>query len=269
MDASVQHGLRYQVHELTLHQTLDRPGSVCRVVTLFRHIVLESLGEGYGDSVSGELLFQVIHLQMQDFPDILLRERFEHYDLVYTVQEFRPYRALEHIDDFLTALAQKFLAFPVRGIVGEPVHISLDDFGSGIGRHYQYCILEVHGTSLVVRQTAVVEDLQKYIEDIRMRLFDFVKQDYRVRFPPDGFRKLSAFIIADISRRRSDQTAHRMTLLILAHIYSGNHVLVIEQKFRKRFCQLCLADAGSTQEKERSDRTFLVLQTCPASAHGI
>ena len=145
----------------------------------------------------------------------------------------------------------------------------LDQFRTKVRGHDQDRILEIHGPSLVVGQTAVVEHLQQDVEHIGMRLFDLVEQDDRVRLPPDSLRKLAAFIVADISRRRADQPADGMPFLVFAHVDPGHHVLVVEQILRQRFRQFRLADARRAQEEETSDRPLLVLQAGPAPPDGV
>jgi hypothetical protein len=58
-----------------------------------------------------------------------------------------------------------------------------------------------------LRQPPVVEYLQHHVENVRMSFLNLVKQHYAVRPAPDGFGQLPAFLITDISRRRSDQPA--------------------------------------------------------------
>ena len=91
-----------------------------------------------------------------------------------------------------------------------------------------------------------------------MRLFYLIQQDHRIRFTPNRLSQLTTFIVAYISRRRSDKTAHRVTLLIFTHIYTGDHILVIEQEFCKRLGKFGLAHAGRTHKQERTDRPFLI-----------
>ena len=102
-----------------------------------------------------------------------------------------------------------------------------------------------------------------------MSLFDLIKQNDRIRFTADGFRQLAAFIIADISRRCTDQTSRTELLLIFAHIDTRHHVLVVKQIFRQRFGQLCLTDTCRSEENERTDRPFRVLQSGTATTHSI
>ena len=60
-----------------------------------------------------------------------------------------------------------------------------------------------------------------------------------------------------------------MTFLVLAHIDTGNHVLVIEQKLGESLCKLGLADTGGTHEQERTDRSLFIGQSRTASAHSV
>ena len=83
-----------------------------------------------------------------------------------------------------------------------------------------------------------------------MCFFHFIKEDYRIWFPADGFCQLAAFIISHVSRRRSDQTGDRVFLHVLAHIDTDHIAFVIKQGFCQCFCQLCFADTGWSQEEE-------------------
>ena len=60
-----------------------------------------------------------------------------------------------------------------------------------------------------------------------------------------------------------------MTFLIFTHVDPRDHVLVIEQKLRKSFCQFSLTDTGRTHKEERTDRPLLVGQSGPAAADSV
>ena len=60
-----------------------------------------------------------------------------------------------------------------------------------------------------------------------------------------------------------------MTLLILAHVYAGHHVLIIEKELGKGFRQLGLTDTGRSHKEERTYRPLLILKTCARSTDGI
>ena len=95
-----------------------------------------------------------------------------------------------------------------------------------------------------------------------MCLLDLVKQHDRIGPAPDRFRQLSAFVIAHISRRRSDESGHGELLHILTHIDADHVIFVIKQILRQRLCKLCLADTGGPEEQEGADRSRRILDAC-------
>lgn len=72
VDMAVKDGLGKKVDKFTLHQTLDRTGTVGRLIALGAHVVHELFREGDGHAVFRKLLLQVVHLQMKNVADILL-----------------------------------------------------------------------------------------------------------------------------------------------------------------------------------------------------
>ena len=52
--------------------------------------------------------------------------------------------------------------------------------------------------------------MQEDVEDIRMGLFDFIEEDDAVGTAANGFGELTAFVIADVSRRRPNQARYGM-----------------------------------------------------------
>ena len=119
-----------------------------------------------------------------------------------------------------------------------------------VGGHDDDRVLEVDGAAFVVGKTAVVEHLQQDVEHVGMGLLDLVEQHDRVGFASYRFGQLTALVVSDVSRRRTDQTADRMGLLVLAHIDPGHHRLVVEQELRERLRQLRLTHSGSAEEEE-------------------
>ena len=96
-----------------------------------------------------------------------------------------------------------------------------------------------------------------------MRLLDLIHQDHRVRLATYRFGQITAFFIADIARRRADQTSHRMLLHELGHVDPHHGVFGIEQKLGQRLAQLGFTDTGRTKEHERATRAVRVGQTGP------
>ena len=103
---------------------------------------------------------------------------------------------------------------------------------------------------MTVCDTSVVKNLQHNIEHVRMCLFDLVKEDNAVRLAANRFGQLSAFIIANVSRRRSKQTGYRVFLHILGHVDTDHVFFRVKESTCKRFRQFGLADTGRAEENK-------------------
>ena len=79
-----------------------------------------------------------------------------------------------------------------------------------------------------------------------MSLFHFVKEDDGVGFAADGFGQLAAFLIADVSGRRSDQAGHRELLHVFAHIDADQVLFVVKEGLGQSLGKLGLADTGGS-----------------------
>ena len=84
-----------------------------------------------------------------------------------------------------------------------------------------------------------------------------------------GLGELSAFVVTDVSRRGTDEARGRELFLIFAHVDARHHVLVVEEAFGQRLRQFGLTDTRRSEENERTDGTFRVLQPGPAAAHSV
>ena len=120
--------------------------------------------------------------------------------------------------------------------------------GSDIGGHNQDGVLEVHRLTGGIRDTAVIQNLKQNIEYIRMCFLYLIEEDNRIRFPADCLSQLTALIVADISRRCSDQAGYRVLLHVLTHIDTDHVVLVIEQSLGQSLCQLSLTNTSRSKE---------------------
>src|SRR5699024_9953399 len=133
--------------------------------------------------------------------------------------------------------------------------------GTDIGSHDQDGVLKVYGPALGVCDPSVVQYLEQYVEHIRMGLLNLIKKDYRIGFSSYGFCKLSPFFISYISRRRSDQSGHRVFLHIFTHINTDHVLLVIKKCGGQSLSQLCLTYTGRSKEQEGTDRLGRILNT--------
>ena len=92
--------------------------------------------------------------------NVVPRQRVEDHDLVHPVQELGTEVLPQDPQDmlrllFLRPASSENLAAEVRG-------------------HDHHRVPEVYGAALAVRKTPVVEDLQQNVEDVRVRLFNFI-----------------------------------------------------------------------------------------------
>ena len=130
-------------------------------------------------------------------------------------------------------------------------------------------VLEVHGPALRVRDSAVVEHLQQHVKYVRMRLFDFVKQNDRIRTATHGLGQLTAFLIAHVSGRRANETRHGEFLHVLRHIDPNEVFFVVKEACGQRLGQLRFAHARGAEEQERAQRPVRVLNAGSASLDGL
>ena len=107
--------------------------------------------------------------------------------------------------------------------------------------------LKLNRAPVAVRYAPVVEYLEHDVEDVWVRLFNLVEEHDRVRMTANRFRKLAAFFISDVSRRRSDEARDCVLLHVLGHIYPDDVVLRVEERFGERASQLRLAYAGRAE----------------------
>ena len=69
-----------------------------------------------------------------------------------------------------------------------------------------------------------------------------------------SFGQITAFLVADVSRRRADEARDRMLLHELRHVDADQVIFRIEQELRERLAKLGLADARGPEEQERAIR---------------
>ena len=93
-----------------------------------------------------------------------------------------------------------------------------------------------------------------------MRLFDFVEQHDGIRIAPDFFRELSAFLVADVARRRTDEPRDVEFLHVFAHVQMDERFRVAEHLFGHRFREQSFSNAGRAEQKKSSNRALRVFQ---------
>ena len=66
-------------------------------------------------------------------------------------------------------------------------------------------MFEIDGLAVRLGKTTIIENLQKEIKDLRMRLFNFIEQDNAIWTPPYRVGQLTSLVVADISGRGANQ----------------------------------------------------------------
>ena len=144
------------IQQQPLDGPLDRPCAELRVVTLlgdqcprvFRHVQLHI--------VVLQHLVEACDLHVDDLSGVLLRERGEHDDLIDTVEELRTDGLLQQAEHLLFGLRYGLLPVLVRDVL----ELLRNEGRTQVGGHDDDRVLEVDETTLVVRQTTVVQYLQ-------------------------------------------------------------------------------------------------------------
>ena len=194
-----------------------------------------------------QLLFQ-LHQELVDHTqDDFFIERTEADDGIQTVAELRREHPLD-IRHFVAG----FL------LVGEADRALLQTFRTCIRGHHDDHVAEVGLATIVIRQGAMVHDLQQDIENIWMRLFNFVEQQHGMRFLGNRFGQQTALVETDVTRRRANQATDSMTLHVLGHVEANQLDAKNEGQL---LCHFGLADTGWTREQERADWLVSLAQT--------
>ena len=166
----------------------------------------------------------------------------------------------------------------VEGREGDDVVDSVEELGTedaaelfalGIAGHDDDGVLEVHHTSFVVGQPSIVKHLQEGVEHVGMRFLNLVEKHDGIRFAAHCLCELTALFVADVARRRTDESGDTKLLLILAHVDTGHHGLVVEKVVGQGFSELRLTHTCGAEEDEGADGSLRVLQSCTTAAHGI
>ena len=81
---------------------------------------------------------------------------------------------------------------------------------------------------MAIGQSPVIQDLQEYIKDIRVRLLNLIQQDHRVWPTAHCLRQVTAFFIAHVPRGCTDKTSDRVFFHELGHVNPDHRFFGIE-----------------------------------------
>src|ERR1700688_4330865 len=210
-------------------------------------------------------VIQLANEQVDNSKEILISERIEDDDFVQAVEEFRIERALHFVHhQFLHGALTGFVSAGLETDGSTPLQMA----GSQVGSHDDDGIAEVDGVTKAVGELAVLENLQQYIEDVRMSFFNFIQEDDGVGSAANALGELAAFFIADIAGRGADQFGDGMLLHEFGHVEAHQRFFRAEKKFGKAASYFGFANTGGPQEKEATDGTQRGFQTGAAAANG-
>ena len=102
-----------------------------------------------------------------------------------------------------------------------------------------------------------------------MRLLDLVEQHDRVRVTTNGLGKLTALVVAHVTRRATDKLGDLELAAELRHVEADERVLTAKEVLGERLGELGLACAGGTKEDKATTGTTRVLERRAAAAHGL
>ena len=176
--------------------------------------------------------------------EIGLRELIEANDFVNPVEKLRPQELTQRLKRFFLCL---------RGNALSEADGAFLAIGAGVGRHHDDCVLKVDRSALGIGDPAVIQNLEQNIHDVRMGLFNFVKQDHRIGLAADFFGQLAGLVIADIARRRSDHFGDGVLLHILGHIKANQGLDRFKELIRQTLDKLGFSDAGRA-DKDKGNR---------------
>src|SRR5215204_6240220 len=262
-DLAAQDHLAHGVFDHALQHTLQGARPEGGVVAFLGELVQCLVGELDRNVALDELLAEALYLDLDDVAHILALELVEHDDLVDPVEEL----GTEDLAQLARDAALHLLVGETGIVRAEAQRLGLvDRLRPDVRGHDEDDVLEVHGAALRVCELSVLQYLQHDVEDIRVGLLDLVEENDAVRATPHLLSELSALVVADVARRRTDEAAHRMALHVLGHVEPDHGVLVAEEILGERPGELGLADPGGTEEDERAARTVRVLYTREGAA---
>lgn len=127
----------------------------------------DGLGRIVGlDAIDLQEAGRAVELDMDDLVNLAATQWREDDRLIDTIEELRTDGLPQEAEYQLTRLIDGSL-LTARRNVGEAL---TDEVGAKVARHDDDRILEVHQTPLIIRQTAVIEDLQEDVEDVGVGL---------------------------------------------------------------------------------------------------
>ena len=113
----------------------------------------------------------------------------------------------------------------------------------------------------------VIQYLQKYVKHFGRCLFNFIKQNNRIRVSAHLFTELTALFVAHIARRRTDHTGNTVFFHIFRHINTHHGIFIAKQCLCQCLGKLRFTHTCRPQEQERTNGSVGIFQPDTATAH--
>ena len=219
-------------------------GTVAFVVTFLGKVSLGFFVHLDSDLFAFQQVIEFFNLAVNNLHQCIDAKRVELHNGIEPVSELRCEESVDRLVCF-------------HGCIFVKAH-DIGLFGAEIGGHNKHDVFEIAHHPVVVCQFRTVHDLQQNIHNIRMRLFDLVKQQYRMRMLLYHLCEQSALLVTDISRRSTYQAADSVCFHVLAHIDTL-------EMYMHRFSKLCrqcrFSYPGGTNKEEGADRSVLSVES--------
>ncbi|CAB4685407.1 unannotated protein [freshwater metagenome] len=121
-------------------------------------------------------------------------------------------------------------------------------------------VAEVNTASLAVCKTTFFKNLQQRVEHVGVSFFNFVEQNNREWLATNCFSELTAFFVADVSRRRTNKATNGVLFHVFRHVERDESLVITEQEFSESLCKFCFTNTSWSEEDERTTRATRIFQ---------
>ena len=198
----------------------------------------------------GRPLFQLAQQLFGDGTQAVLGQRAEDDQLIQPPDQLRPEPLFRLFNGLCRLLFEHGLA--ARRKAQRRV-LPRQKARAQIGRQQHDGVAEIRLAAHGIGELAILQNLQQDVLDVRVCLFDLVKQHDAVRTAADGLGQLPALIVAKIARRRTQQPGRGVLLLIFRHIELEQGFLTAEPAAGQRLGEGRLPHTGRPQKEQRPD----------------
>ena len=136
-------------------------------------------------------------MQLDDIQQLVVQQLIEDDDFVEAIDKLWIERLPHGGHDHLFQLLARGIGCRLKAHRAS----LLNETRADVRGHNDDGVLEINRVAERVRQDAVFKDLQEDVENIRVRFFNLVEEQNRIRRALDTLRQLPALFVADVARR--------------------------------------------------------------------